>query len=130
MAFNENELGNNFDDQKYYLGSQNGLTEGDVQCFDLSLDDELWVGTTAGIYVFDEIDAALDIMNCEKLGKLIRKNAHKAQYVVVSHSEHFIQSAQTIYGVTMDKNKISGVLSLDLKNMGNYVDSDAANVEE
>jgi len=79
----------------------------------------------ASFYVFDEIDAALDIMNCEKLGKLIRKNAHKAQYVVVSHSEHFIQSAQTIYGVTMDKNKISGVLSLDLKSMSNYVDKEA-----
>lgn len=84
----------------------------------------------ASFYVFDEIDAALDIMNCEKLGKLIRKNAHKAQYVVVSHSEHFIQSAETIYGVTMDKNKISGVLSLDLKDMGGYVDKDAAPSEE
>jgi chromosome segregation protein len=84
----------------------------------------------ASFYVFDEIDAALDIMNCEKLGKLIRKNAHKAQYVVVSHSEHFIQSAQTIYGVTMDKNKISGVLSLDLTDMTKYVDKDAAPVEK
>jgi chromosome segregation protein len=82
----------------------------------------------ASFYVFDEIDAALDIMNCEKLGKLIRKNAHKAQYVVVSHSEHFIQSAQTIYGVTMDKNKISGVVSLDLKDMTQYVDEDTSNV--
>jgi chromosome segregation protein len=84
----------------------------------------------ASFYVFDEIDAALDIMNCEKLGKLIRKNAHKAQYVVVSHSEHFIQSAQTIYGVTMDKNKISGVVSLDLKDMTHYVDKEATNIEE
>lgn len=78
----------------------------------------------ASFYIFDEIDAALDIMNCEKLGKLVRENAHKAQYIVVSHSEHFIQSAQSIYGVTMDKNKISSILSLDLADMKDYVDEE------
>lgn len=78
----------------------------------------------ASFYILDEIDAALDIMNCEKLGKLIKENAHKAQYIVVSHSEHFIQSSETIYGVTMDANKISSVLSLDLKDMKDYVDDD------
>ena len=82
----------------------------------------------ASFYVFDEIDAALDIMNCEKLGKLIKKNADKAQYIVVSHSEHFIQSAQSIYGVTMDNSKISSVLSLDLKDMADYIDDEAAPV--
>ena len=76
----------------------------------------------ASFYIFDEVDAALDIMNSENLGKLVRKYAEKAQYIVVSHSEYFIQSADAIYGVTMDKNKISGVVSLDLSNMGEYLD--------
>lgn len=76
----------------------------------------------ASFYIFDEIDAALDIMNCEKLGKLIAASAHKAQYVVVSHSEYLIQSSQSIYGVTMDANKISGVVSLDLKDAKEMVD--------
>jgi len=80
----------------------------------------------ASFYIFDEVDAALDIMNSEKLGKLIKKNAHVAQYIVVSHSEYLIQSASSIYGVTMDKNKISGVVSLDLSNMKDYVDTQEA----
>ena len=83
----------------------------------------------ASFYIFDEVDAALDIMNSEKLGKLIKTSSHKAQYVVVSHSEHLIQSAETIYGVTMDKNKISGIVSLDLRNMKEYVDEGEAKVE-
>lgn len=78
----------------------------------------------ASFYIFDEIDAALDIMNCEKLGKLIAASAHKAQYVVVSHSEYLIQSSQSIYGVTMDPNKISGVVSLDLKDAKEMVDEE------
>lgn len=77
----------------------------------------------ASFYIFDEVDAALDIMNCEKLGKLIASSAHKAQYIVVSHSEYLIQSSQSIYGVTMDTNKISGVVSLDLNNAAEYVDT-------
>lgn len=77
----------------------------------------------ASFYIFDEIDAALDIMNSEKLGKLIQASSHKAQYIVVSHSEYLIQSSSAIYGVTMDKNKISGVVSLDLSDMKDYVDN-------
>ena len=78
----------------------------------------------ASFYIFDEVDAALDIMNCEKLGKLIAQNSNRAQYIVVSHSEYLIQSAQYIYGVTMDSNKVSGVVSLDISNVAEYVDSE------
>lgn len=83
----------------------------------------------ASFYIFDEIDAALDIINSEKLGKLLKSSSNKAQYIVVSHSEHLIQSAEIIYGVTMDTNKISGVLSLDLRNMGDYIEENIPKVE-
>ncbi len=80
----------------------------------------------ASFYIFDEVDAALDIMNAEKLGKLIAGYSKKAQYVVVSHSEHLIQSAETIYGVTMNDAKISDVVTLDLRDMADYVDQEVA----
>lgn len=76
----------------------------------------------ASFYIFDEVDAALDILNSEKLGKLIKKHAGRAQYIVVSHSEYLIQSSETIYGVTMNESKISGVVSLDLRDMKDYID--------
>ncbi len=66
----------------------------------------------ASFYIFDEVDAALDSFNSEKLGELIKKYSKKAQYIVVSHSENVIKYADVIYGVTMDKNKISDVVSL------------------
>lgn len=78
----------------------------------------------ASFYILDEIDAALDIMNSEKLGKLIREYSAKAQYIVVSHSEYFIQSSEIIYGVTMNANKVSTVVSLDLRNMKEYLDDE------
>ncbi len=66
----------------------------------------------ASFYIFDEVDAALDSFNAEKLGKLIKKYSEKAQYIVVSHNENLIRSSDIIYGVTMDSKKISDVVSL------------------
>ena len=80
----------------------------------------------ASFYIFDEVDAALDILNAEKLGKLIKDYSSNAQYIVVSHSEYLIQSADTIYGVAMNDYKISDVVSLDLRDMKEYVDNEEA----
>ncbi|MFW6285938.1 MAG: chromosome segregation protein SMC [Nanoarchaeota archaeon] len=78
----------------------------------------------ASFYIFDEVDAALDILNAEKLGKLINNYSRNAQYIVVSHNEYLIQSSDVIYGVTMNDYKISDVVSLDLRDMKDYIDSD------
>ena len=61
-------------------------------------------------------------LNAEKLGKLIKEYSKNAQYIVVSHSEHLIQSSDVIYGATMNKYKISDILSLDLRDMKDYVE--------
>ena len=71
----------------------------------------------ASFYILDEVDAALDIVNAEKLGTLIKEYSKKAQYITVSHNEHFIKSSNIVYGVSMNKFKISNIVSLDLENV-------------
>ena len=66
----------------------------------------------APFYLLDEVDAALDKTNSEKLSQLISKYAHTAQYIVISHNDAVITEASTIYGVSMQKNGISKVVSL------------------
>ncbi|MBW2988832.1 chromosome segregation protein SMC [Candidatus Woesearchaeota archaeon] len=66
----------------------------------------------ASFYVFDEVDAALDKRNSEKLSKLVAKYAEKAQYLIISHNDGIITSASNLYGVSMDENGISKVISL------------------
>ncbi len=66
----------------------------------------------ASFYVLDEVDAALDKQNSEKLAKLIRKYSEKAQYVVISHNDGLITEADILYGVSMEKNGVSNVVSL------------------
>lgn len=65
-------------------------------------------------YVLDEVDAALDKHNSEKLSKLIRKYCDNAQYLVISHNDALIAEADNLYGISMDEHGISNITSLKL----------------
>ncbi|HLC46620.1 MAG TPA: chromosome segregation protein SMC [Candidatus Nanoarchaeia archaeon] len=66
----------------------------------------------ASFYVFDEVDAALDKKNSEKLSQLVKKYSEKAQYIIISHNDGIITEANTLYGVSMDEHGASNVVSL------------------
>ena len=66
----------------------------------------------AHFYVLDEVDAALDKSNADKLAKLIRNYTQNAQYIVISHNDQVISEADTLYGVSMNEHGISKVVSL------------------
>ena len=66
----------------------------------------------ASFYVFDEVDAALDKRNSEKLAALIAKYSDKAQYIIISHNDGLISEADTLYGVSMRPDNMSKVVSL------------------
>lgn len=66
----------------------------------------------ASFYVLDEVDAALDKHNSEKLAKMIRKYSDRAQYVMISHNDNVVSEADILYGVSMNEDGISQVISL------------------
>ncbi|MEA2036570.1 MAG: AAA family ATPase, partial [Nanoarchaeota archaeon] len=66
----------------------------------------------ASFYILDEVDAALDKRNSEKLAKLILKYSEKAQYIIISHNDGIISGASNLYGVSMDEHGMSKVISL------------------
>ncbi|MAG52678.1 MAG: chromosome segregation protein SMC [Nanoarchaeota archaeon] len=68
----------------------------------------------ASFYVFDEVDAALDKRNSEKLSNLLKNYSDKAQYIVITHNDAIIHSASQLYGVSMRENGISNVVSLKI----------------
>jgi chromosome segregation protein len=67
----------------------------------------------ASFYLLDEVDAALDKHNSEKLSRLINEYSGKAQYIVISHNDSIITEASQIYGVSMNDG-VSKVTSLRL----------------
>ncbi len=64
-------------------------------------------------YVFDEIDAALDKRNSERLAGLISQYMKSGQYIIITHNDSIILSANVLYGVSMHEG-VSKVLSLHL----------------
>ncbi len=65
-------------------------------------------------YILDEVDAALDKHNSEKLSKLIRKYCDHAQYLVISHNDALIGEADNLYGISMNEHGMSNIVSLKL----------------
>ena len=68
----------------------------------------------APFYLLDEIDAALDKVNSEKVAKLLKEYSQKAQVVVITHNDAVISEADNIYGVNMTKEGISNVVSVKI----------------
>jgi chromosome segregation protein len=66
----------------------------------------------ASFYILDEVDAALDRHNSEKLSRLIRDYSNKAQYLMISHNDAIISEASILYGVSMNEHGMSSVVSL------------------
>ncbi len=62
-------------------------------------------------YILDEIDAALDKHNSEKLSSLLRSHIKQSQYIIISHNDATMSQADTLYGATMHEG-ISRIISL------------------
>jgi len=62
-------------------------------------------------YILDEIDAALDKRNSERLSGLLKKYMKKGQYVIITHNDEIITGATNLFGVSMHEG-ISKIISL------------------
>ena len=67
--------------------------------------------------VLDEVDAALDEANIGRFADALRRLAQPIDFVVITHNRATIETADTIYGVTMTDAAVSRVLSLRLADL-------------
>ncbi|MDQ4131309.1 MAG: AAA family ATPase, partial [Actinomycetota bacterium] len=64
----------------------------------------------APFYVLDEVDAALDDVNLERLLRLLNSFKHSAQLIVITHQRRTMEAADILYGVTMGPDAVSKVV--------------------
>ena len=62
-------------------------------------------------YVFDEVDAALDDVNIDRFLTLIKNFSEKQQIILITHQKRTMEIADTIYGVTMQPEGVSKIIS-------------------
>jgi chromosome segregation protein len=67
--------------------------------------------------ILDEVDAALDEANITRFADALRRLAQTIDFVVITHNRATIETADTIYGVTMTDAAVSRVLSLRLADL-------------
>jgi chromosome segregation protein len=67
--------------------------------------------------ILDEVDAALDEANITRFADALRRLAETIDFVVITHNRATIETADTIYGVTMTDAAVSRVLSLKLADL-------------
>ena len=67
--------------------------------------------------MLDEIDAALDDRNVGRFAGYLRNLCEKTQFIVITHRRGTMEAADVLYGVTMQEQGVSKILSLDLDEM-------------
>ena len=65
--------------------------------------------------VLDEIEAALDDVNVFRYAEYLKKFSKDTQFLVITHRKGTMEAADTVYGITMEENGISKLLSMKLK---------------
>jgi chromosome segregation protein len=64
--------------------------------------------------LLDEVDAPLDDVNTSRFDSLIKEMAEKSQFVLITHNKHTMETADTLFGVTMEEPGISKIVSVQL----------------
>ncbi|MFH1622938.1 MAG: chromosome segregation SMC family protein [Candidatus Aenigmatarchaeota archaeon] len=67
----------------------------------------------APFYVLDEVDAALDKENSQKIAELIKSLSRDEQFIMITHNDQTIKYGDRVYGMTMDRGE-SKILGIEL----------------
>ena len=74
--------------------------------------------------ILDEIEAALDEVNVERLAQYIKRYSDETQFIMITHRRGTMAAATRLYGVTMPERGISKVLTLDVADIAKNKEND------
>lgn len=64
--------------------------------------------------LFDEVEAALDEANVDRVGTYFNKYIGKTQLIIITHKKKTMEYANTLYGITMQESGVSKLVSVKL----------------
>ena len=67
--------------------------------------------------VMDEIEAALDDANVIRFAQYMRRMSDKTQFIVITHRRGTMEEADVLYGVTMQEQGVSRMLTINLNDV-------------
>jgi chromosome segregation protein len=69
--------------------------------------------------ILDEVEAALDDANVARYGNYLRHFGEDTQFIVITHRKGTMESANMLYGVTMQESGVSKIVSVHLEELEN-----------
>ena len=67
--------------------------------------------------ILDEVESALDEANVDRFGEYIEHYKGKTQLLVITHKKKTMEYADTLYGITMQENGVSKLVSVKLSDV-------------
>ncbi len=71
----------------------------------------LFLARPCPFYILDEVEASLDDINIRRFLTLVRKYRDKTQFIIITHQRQTMEVADTLYGVTLESDGTSRILS-------------------
>jgi len=62
--------------------------------------------------ILDEVDAPLDDSNIDRYTRILRKFSDNTQFIVVTHNKRTMEAANALYGVTMEEEGVSKIVTV------------------
>jgi len=105
------------------LKNINMLSGGERALTSIALLSAIISNNPAPFIVLDEVDAALDESNSLRFANIFDELIEKTQFILITHNRATMQKANTLYGVTMEADGVSRLLSLKLEEAEKVVKS-------
>ncbi len=71
----------------------------------------LFLARPCPFYILDEVEASLDDINIRRFLSLVRRYRDKTQFIIITHQRQTMEVADTLYGVTLESDGTSRILS-------------------
>ena len=62
--------------------------------------------------ILDEVDAPLDDSNIDRFTRILKKFSDNTQFIVVTHNKRTMEAASALYGVTMEEEGVSKIVTV------------------
>ena len=88
------------------------LSGGEKTLTAISLMFSIYLVKPSPFCILDEIDAPLDDVNISRFTEALRKFSNETQFIVVTHNKRTMESSDTMFGVTMEEEGLSKLVSV------------------
>lgn len=96
------------------ISNINLLSSGEKALTVIALLFSIYMVKPSPFCILDEIDAPLDEVNVTRFLSLVDKFSEQTQFIIITHNKRTVEAVDNLYGITMEENGVSKIVSVKL----------------